>query len=833
MRAPMSWLREYVDLPAELSGRDLATALIGVGLEVETVDTVGADVNGPVVIGQVQRIAELTGFRKPIRYCAVDVGAENGGVRGIVCGATNFAVGDLVVVALPGSVLPGGFAISARETYGHTSDGMICSVAELSLGEDSSGILVLPAGTAPVGSPAAAVLGLGDEVLDIAVTPDRGYAMSLRGLAREAAIALGLHFTDPADRGRLDYPSPTGPVQPVVVADSAACTEFTAVHLSDVNPNADSPWWLQRRLAACGMRSVSLAVDVTNYVMLELGQPLHAFDAAALRGAIVVRRAKAGESLTTLDHVARPLDGDDLLITDDRGPIGLAGIMGGLDTEISATTTEIVLEAAHFAPDVIARMARRHKLPSEASRRFERGVDPALPWVASKRAAELLVGLGGGVIGAGLGVGGAEPAAAIPFDPALPARVSGAAIAPEEVSDSLQIVGARIEVTGDDQAARWLVTPPSWRPDLRDPADLVEEVVRIHGYQHLPATLPSPPAGRGLTPEQRLRRAASRALASFGLVEVLCYPFVGQSDYDALGLAQDDGRRRSTRLANPLSDEQGLLRTTLLPGLLTCAKRNLGRGRDGVALYETGLVFLPPEESTVPVSPGVDRRPSDGELAGIGRALPLQPHHAGVVFAGVLEQPGWWGPGRDGGWPEAIESARDLAAAVGVAVTIVPEPDVMPWHPGRCAAVQVDGVTIGHAGELHPRVVAAVGLPPRSAAMELDLDALIAAAPRHVGAPQVSTHPVAKEDVALIVGEEVPAAAVVDSLLRGSPELLESVRLFDEYTGSQIPPGHKSLAFALRFRAPDRTLTEAEVTAARDSAVAAVREDHEAVLRSV
>lgn len=832
MRAPMSWLREYVDLPAELTGRELATALIGIGLEVETVDTVGEDATGPLVVGQVRQIEELTEFRKPIRYCAVDVGPDSGGVRGIVCGATNFAVGDLVVVALPGSVLPGGFAISARETYGHISDGMICSVAELGLGEDSSGILVLPPDTAPVGAAAADVLGLGDEVLDIAVTPDRGYALSIRGLAREATIALNLHFSDPADRGRLDYPNPMGPVQPVVVAAPDDCTEFTAVHLSDVEPNAVSPWWLQRRLAACGMRSVSLAVDVTNYVMLELGQPLHAFDAAALRGAIVVRRATPGETLTTLDHVERGLGPDDLLITDDRGPIGLAGIMGGLDTEIAATTTEIVLEAAQFAPAVIARMARRHKLPSEASRRFERGVDPALPWIASKRAAELLVGLGGGTIGAGVGVGGPIPPAPIPFDPALPARVSGAAIAPEEVSDSLRLVGARVEATGDEEAARWLVTPASWRPDLRDPADLVEEVVRIHGYQHLPATLPSPPAGRGLTTDQRLRRAASRALACFGLVEVLSYPFVGESDYDALGLPNHDVRRRSTRLANPLSDEQGLLRTTLLPGLLACAKRNLGRGRDGVALYETGLVFQPHSVPVIPVSPGVSDRPTDEELELIGSALPRQPHHAGAVFAGVLTRPGWWGPGRDGGWPEAIESARHLAAALGVELTVVPATDVMPWHPGRCAALQLDGVTVGHAGELHPRVLAALGLPPRAAAMEIDLDAMIAAARGQVRAPRVSTHPVAKEDVALVVAAEVPAAAVVTSLRSGAPELLESVRLFDEYTGSQIPPGHKSLAFALRFRAPDRTLTEAEVTAARDSAVTAAQADHGAVLRS-
>lgn len=830
MRAPLSWLAEYVDLPPGITGRELAAALIGVGLEVETVDVIGDGTSGPLVIGRVEAIEELTEFRKPIRFCQVDVGAANGGVRGIVCGAQNFRVGDLVVVALPGTVLPGGFRIAARETYGHTSDGMICSAAELQLAGDHSGILVLPPDTAEVGAAAGPVLGLGDEVLDIAVTPDRGYCLSVRGIAREAATALAVDFADPALRSAGPYPDPDAPAPSVVVTDTEACSQFTAVRLSEVDPNAASPWWLQRRLLAGGMRSVSLAVDVTNYVMLELGQPLHAFDAGRITGPIQVRRAVPGEQLETLDHVRRELDPDDLLIADDSGPIGLAGTMGGLSTEISEGTTEVVLEAAHFAPDVVARSARRYKLPSEASRRFERGVDPALPWVASQRAAELLVGLGGGRIGGGTGVGEATPATVILFDPTLPERVAGTAIDGDQVTAALTAVGA--EIVDGPTVGTWAVRPPSWRPDLRDPADLVEEVLRLHGYENLPATLPSPPAGRGLTAPQRLRRAASRALAGAGLVEVLNYPFVGQQDYDQLGLDAEDPRRTSVTLANPLSDEQGQLRTTLLPGLLAAARRNLSRGADGVGIYETGLVFRPGARH-VPARVGVDGRPGEEELADLAKALPVQPLHAAAVLAGVREPAGWWGPAREAGWADAVECARALAAGLRADVTVeAVEKEIAPWHPGRCAALRLDGHTIGYAGELHPRVVTALGLPARTAAMEVDLGAVIDAAQELPAAPALSTYPVAKEDVALVVAEDVPAQDVARALRTGGGELLESVRLFDTYVGSQIPEGAKSLAFSLRFRARDRTLADAEVTAARDAAVAEATSAHGAVLRS-
>lgn len=820
MRVPIEWLREYAPIPADVAPRNISDALISAGLEVETVDVVGDGLAGPVVVGRVEHIEELSGFKKPIRYCQVDVGADHGGSRGIVCGATNFEVDDVVVVALPGSRLPGGFDISARKTYGHVSDGMICSARELGLGEEHDGILVLDTGTP--GEEAAPLLGIGEAVLDIAVTPDRGYCLSVRGVAREGAIACDVPYTDPA----LVYPEVVGSDGGVGVdvQDPTGCPQYIAVTLVGFDPQAASPTWLTRRLVAAGMRPISLAVDVTNYVMIELGQPLHAFDAATLEGDIVVRRAEPGETLVTLDHVVRTLDPDDLLIADASGPIGLAGTMGGLHTEISPATDRIVLEAASFDPTAVARMARRHRLPSEASRRFERGVDAQLPRRAAQRAIDLLQRFGGGEVSGVTIVGSPSVLPEIVMDPHLPARVAGTDIPSAEAASALRDIGA---ILNESTSQVWRVQPPSWRPDLRDPADLVEEVVRLHGYQNLPATLPAPPAGRGLTRNQRQRRAVSRALAHDGFIETLCYPFLGEAEVTALGV--DGDQSEALRLANPLSDEADELRTTLLPGLMTAARRNLSRGAQGVALFEMGLVFLPRAQSEV-VRPGVAGPPSPPEVTGLAAMLPDQPRHLAALVAGNthLRSPADTAAEP---WRLAIRAARVAAAALGVTLTVRPDAEHMPWHPGRCARLVVAGEPVGYAGELHPRVVEAAELPARSAAMELNLDLLLAAAPDVVQAPQVWTFPVVKEDVALIVADEVTAADVAAALRVGGGELLESVRFFDEYRGAQLPQGTKSLAYALRFRAADRTLSDAEVAQARQSAVAEASAKYDAVLR--
>ncbi|MFH8491393.1 phenylalanine--tRNA ligase subunit beta [Streptomyces longisporoflavus] len=834
MRVPLSWLREYVDLPASETGRDVQAKLIEVGLEVETVEQTGAGLTGPLVVGKVLTIEELEGFKKPIRFCTVDVGSANGTgePQEIVCGARNFAVGDKVVVVLPGAVLPGDFKIAARKTYGKTSHGMICSGDELGMGDDGSGgIIVLPP-EHEAGTDAIKLLELVDEVLDIAVTPDRGYALSMRGVARETAIAYGLPLRDPA---LLDVPAPNALGYPVKISDPMGCDRFTARTVTGLRPEARSPIWLQRRLQKAGMRPISLAVDVTNYVMLELGQPLHAYDRSRIQGTIGVRRAEQGEKFTTLDGVKRVLDAEDLVITDDRGPIGLAGVMGGANTEIAdheetAGTTDVVIEAAHFDAISIARTARRHKLPSEAAKRFERGVDPQAASAAAQRTVDLLVLLAAGTAESGVTeviAPSAPHTISMPAD--HPDKVAGVTYGRETVVRRLQEVGC--DVYGQDALT---VTVPSWRPDLAEPNDLAEEVIRLEGYENLPSTLPKPPAGRGLTDRQRLHRRIGRALAGSGFVEAPNYPFLGEQVFDQLGFEAGDPVRRVVKLVNPLSDEEPALRTTLLPGLLGALRRNEGRGSHDLALFETGLVFKPREEARVAVRLPVDRRPTAEEIASLTEALPVQPRHAAVVLAGAREQAGWWGKGRPAEWADAIEAARTLAAESGTEL-LVRQGQYGPWHPGRCAelAVVIDGAeqVIGHAGELHPRVVKALGLPARTCAMELDLDRLEAASAGVPQGPKISTFPVATQDVALVVDGDVPAAVVEDVLREGAGALLESIRLFDVFTGEQIGAGKKSLAYALRFRAADRTLTVDEASAARDAAVALAAERTGAVLR--
>ena len=807
MRVPLSWLREYAAVPADVVPDDLAHELIRAGLEVEKVETYGDDISS-VVVGEVLEIEELTEFKKPIRYVQVDVGE---GPRGVVCGATNFKVGDRVPVVLPGGVLPGGFEVTARQTYGRTSNGMICSARELAIGDDHGGILVLEP-DAPIGRDIVEHLALRDTVLDIAVTPDRGYQLSVRGVAREAATALGVAFDDPGIRW-AEPANDQGHEVRIEAVDG--CTRYVARVVRGVDATRPSPPWMQRRIALAGMRPISLAVDITNYVLLGVGQPLHAFDLATVTGAIVVRRAQPGERLVTLDGVDRLLEPDDLVIADSTGAIALAGVMGGRTTEVGESTTDVLVESAHFTPVGIARTSRRLRLISEASKRFEREVDPAVAPVAAQLAVDLLERLGGGQADPGVTDADERPERPVIVLAANAAgRIAGRDYDAASVRRRLVEVGC--EVIGHDPLE---VHPPSWRPDLLGTAELCEEVIRLEGYDTVPSELPDVPAGRGLTREQRLRRRAGRALAAAGFVEITSYPVMGEPVLDAMRVPADDERRRALRMANPLSEQEPLLRTTLLPGLFAAVARNLSRGATDLALSETGLVFQP--RAGAPTAPelGVDRAPTAEERQALDAALPAQPRHVAVVVTGSRVPAGWWGGAEPAGWADAVQAARDVATELSVELS-VRRGDRAPWHPGRCAELVVAGAVVGHAGELHPAVVAELGLPRRTAAMELDLDALVAAAPEVVPAPAVSTYPVATQDVALVVGETVPAAEVEAALRDGAGELLEGVRLFDVYTGEQVGEGQRSLAYALRFRAPDRTLTVEETTAARDAAVA-------------
>jgi len=828
MKAPLSWILDHVDVPAGTTTEHITDRLTLTGLKLEAVESPGREITGPLVIGRVlTKEPEPQKNGKTINWCTVDVGDANGTgePQGIVCGAHNFEPGDLVVTVLPGGVLPGGFEIGARKTYGRLSAGMICSARELGLGDDHDGIIVLPPDAGEPGQDARPVLGLDEETIELEINPDRAYALSIRGIAREVLVSVegASGFRDPAVR---DTPAANGDGHPVVVEDAEGCPVFVARKVTGFDPAAPTPDFMVRRITAAGMRPISLAVDVTNYVMLETGRPIHGYDADKLSGAIVVRRAREGETLTTLDGSKRTLDPADLVVTDDSGIIGLGGVMGGETTEISDSTTSILVEAAHWDAVSMYRTGRRHKITSEAGKRNERGVDPTICEAAADRVVELLVEHGGGRAEQGVTVVGTPPAmpvVAVAGD--LAARVSGMPITEERSVECLRAVGCVVEGNGTLS-----VTPPPWRPDLTDAQDFSEEVVRLVGYDQVPSVLPTPPSGRGLTRAQQLRRRVGRTLAGEGFVEVVSFPFVGEPDLDALGLPADDPRRDLLKLSNPLNAEAAYMTTTLLPGVLRAASKNVGHGNADVAIFETGTVTLPRHAGPAAILP-VDRRPTEAEFAALDAALPAQPLHLAVVAVGDAVAGGWWGEARPVSWADAVEAVRSVAAALGLEVT-ASAAEVAPWHPGRCAELSVDGEVVGHAGEVHPTVCHAFGLPKRTVAAEVDLDLLIARAVHLRQAPTFSSYPLAKEDVALVVDDSVPAAAVEAALREGAGPLLESIRLFDVYTGDQVGEGKKSLAYALRFRAPDRTLKEGEAAAARDAAVALAAERTGAVQRA-
>jgi phenylalanyl-tRNA synthetase beta chain len=816
MRLPYSWLRDVIAAGApgwEPHADELEQTLIRIGHEVEEVITVGP-VSGPLRIGRVTEIEELTDFKKPIRAVKADVGETE--PRDIVCGATNFAVGDLVVVALPGTVLPGDFTIATRKTYGRTSDGMICSVAELNLGTDHSGILVLPPGTAQPGAPAADVLGLDDVVFHLAITPDRGYCLSVRGMAREIACAYDLEFVDPADVRALPV---EGEALPVTIEGGTGVVRFGLRPVTGIDPTAVSPWWMQRRLLLSGIRAISPAVDVTNYVMLELGHPMHAHDRSLITGGFTVRFAEPGETVVTLDDIERTLDPRDVLIVDDVATAAIGGVMGAGTTEVRDTTTDLMLEAAVWDPAAVSRTQRRLHLASEAGRRYERTVDPAISVAALDRAAGLLADIAGGTVEPTLTdwrgdpprEDWSQPPVSMAAD--LPDRTAGVDYADGTTGRRLTQIGAVVVTDGD----RVTATPPSWRPDLRQPADLVEEVLRLEGLEIIPSVLPQAPAGRGLDPAQKRRRAIGKSLALGGYVEILPTPFLPAGVFDQWGLPADDARRRTTQVLNPLESDRPRLATTLLPALLEALGRNVSRGTVDVALYAIAQVVEPTVDTRAVERIPTERRPTDDEIATLDASLPRQPQHVGVVLAGLREPAGPWGPGRPVEAADAFEAVRVIGRAAGAELTLRAA-HYLPWHPGRCAEVVIgNGAVVGHAGQLHPAVVERSGLPKGTCAVELDLDAIPIT--EALPAPVVSPFPAVFQDVSLIVGEDVAASLVVDAVRDGAGELLEEVRLFDVYTGPQIGDGRKSVTLALRFRAGDRTLTEDEASAARDAAV--------------
>ena len=815
MRLPYSWLRDVVQAGApgwDVSADELEQTLIRIGHEVEEIIPVGP-VTGPLTIGRVLEIEELTEFKKPIRAVKVDVGEAQ--PRDIVCGATNFAVGDIVAVALPGTVLPGDFTISKRKTYGRTSDGMICSTAELNLGTDHSGILVLPPGTAEPGTPAADVLGLDDVVFHLAITPDRGYCLSVRGMAREIACAYDLDYVDPADVPTLPV---AGQALPVTIQPGTGVLRFGLRPVTGIDPNAVSPWWMQRRLLLSGIRAISPAVDVTNYVMLEFGHPMHAHDRGLITGGFKVRFAEPGETVVTLDDIERKLDPGDVLIVDDVATAAIGGVMGAGTTEVRDSTTDVLLEAAVWDPATVSRTQRRLRLYSEAGRRYERCVDPAISVAALDRCAALLADIANGTVEPTLTDWRGDPPrddwsgppVSMPAD--LPDRTAGVDYAEGTTQRRLTQIGADVVVDGE----RVTATPPSWRPDLRQSADLVEEVLRLEGLEIIPSVLPLAPPGRGLSTTQKRRRAIGKSLALNGYIEILPTPFLPAGVFDQWGLPDDDPRRNATQVVNPLESDRPQLATTLLPSLLEALGRNVSRGAVDVALFAIAQVVEQTSDTRAVERIPTDRRPNDDEIATLDASLPNQPQHIGVVLAGFREPAGPWGPGRPVEARDALEAVRVIGRAAGVELTLRAA-QYLPWHPGRCAEVLVGDTVVGHAGQLHPAAIERAGLPKGTCAAELNLDAIPIT--EALPAPAVSPFPAVFQDVSLIVGDDVAAQTVVDAVRDGAGALLEDVRLFDVYTGPQIGEGRKSLTLALRFRAEDRTLTEDEASVAREAAV--------------
>ena len=818
MKIPLSWLKEYVTLPAKITSEQISQAFVKVGFEIESIEEQGADLKGPLVVGKVLSIEELSEHKKPIRFVGLDVGEKK--TRYVICGARNFKVNDLVVVALPGALLPGDFKISARETYGKISDGMICSAKEIGISDEHAGIIVLQEGK--IGQDAIALLDVRDVIFDVSVNPDRGYAMSVRGLARELAGSLQVKYVDPADPkiakkfGKNSNPKAVS----VKIEDKSGADQIYIRTLDQVNVKKSTPLWMQRRIEKCGMRSISLAVDITNYVMLELGQPLHAFDAQYIMGGLRVVRAGKFTKLTTLDKVDRKLDPDNLLIADAKTPLALAGTMGGLTSEVSSMTTKIALEAAHFDPLSISRNSRSHNLSSEASRRMERNTDPALAEIASARATQLLIDLADAKYVGTSQAGSPIKNRKVKISQTQISKYLGFPYTAKQVKSALLLIGCKVAGSGD----LLTVEVPTWRPDLINFADFAEEIARLNSYDLIPATLPTGKDGARLNDMQYRKRAVAISLANQGFTEVINYPFVSQEMVDLLGFTGD--RAKSFKIANPMSEEFPLLRTHLLPGLLTTAVRNIGRGSKNLAIFEIGTIFRNTTPLGKAVNPGISKRPSEKVIKDIYDGVPKQMLFVGAVVTGETILSDWQGSGSKFNWSDAIAKAEEIIESTGNDYEIFSS-DLAPWHPGRCAELRVNGKPVAHAGELHPRVITALNLPERSCAFAVILSELPSAGVTK--APAIWSFPAVVQDVALVVESKISAADLTAAIKQGAGPLLESIVLFDRY--DQMAGNKVSLAFTLTFRASDRTLTSDEVALYRDQAIAQAAKSVGAVLR--
>jgi phenylalanyl-tRNA synthetase beta chain len=800
MRVPVSWLRSYAD-PGS-SAEEIADTLTMAGDKVERLDRAGVGEEGGFVVGKVLEVERHPDADR-LSVCTVDDGS--GEPRTIVCGAPNVASGQTVAVALPGAVMPDGTKLGEAKLRGVRSSGMILAEDELGIGTDHAGIMVLADGVP--GQPLADHLQIADEVIELEVTPNRPDVMGVYGVARDLHAVTGASLAeDPTDHDPEPSGDDTAADHASVEIDPEICLRFTARVFEDVRIGP-SPAWLKQRLMAAGQRPISNVVDITNYVMLTTGQPLHAFDLDRVRGArIVVRRAEDGETMTTLDGVERSFGPDMALVCDAEGPSGIAGIMGGEISEVSDSTRRVLMEAATWVGPNIMRTSKALALRSEASARFEKQLHPDQAEAAQRLAARLMVELTGGRLVPGTLDEYPAPRgnAVVQLRHERMERLLGERIDPDEVEAILGRLGFEL-VPG----AGWRV--PSWRDsDVRREADLIEEVARIHGLDKLPTTLPARQSAVGrLTEAQRLRRRLEDVLRDRGLDETVSYSFISPVALERLRLA--DAPRLA--LDNYLSEEQSVMRPLLIPGLLDAVHHNVAHGRSDVALFESARAFLPDG-------------PLDGAPEGSPRgATPArEPHHLAAV-ATVAQPAGWRTPERPADFYSARALVEALLGAAGVEWTA--EPAALPFlHPGRAATVvAAGGRELGWVGELHPAVTRAWEIEATLAGFDLDLDAVTAAAGTGAGFRDVTGFPAVRQDIAVVVPDEVPAARVEEAVRTGGGELLDALGVFDLYRGEQVGEGNKSLALRLEFRASDRTLTDDEVAERRgaiESAIAAL-----------
>jgi len=781
VKVPLRWLQEFIDLPTT-DLEELSYGFDMLGLTVEGIEEHKADWS-EVVVGRVVEISAHPDADR-IRVCQVDTGS---GPEQIICGAWNFEEGAIVAVAKPGAVLPGDFEIGQRTIRGVESNGMICSERELGLGDNHEGILVLDSDV-EVGSVFADVIEVPDHVFDLDVTPNRPDALSIVGVARD----LGAYFG-------IDHHVPLLELNPVAgataisveIADSTGCRRFTAREIRNVTIEP-SPFRIRHRLHKVGVRSISNVVDVTNYVMFELGHPLHAFDADSITGSrLVVKRATTGDTLETLDGEKRTLEPDDLIIYDDAGPTSMSGTMGGARSEVSDETTRILMEAASWDPPTIMNMWRRHDLRSEAATRFERGVDSNLADIANQRASAMVALLTGGEV-----LEGAVDEIAIQVNPAVVEltiheveRQLGPDFTVDHVTDILQRLGMSV-----DGADPMTVTVPTYRPDVSRPADLVEEVARIHGFDKFEATLPTGPTG-GLTIEQKRQRLINETLAALGLDQAINLPFVGVEDLRNLGMTADDGDLLTIK--NPLRDEESKLRPTMLPGLLNSLRYNISHGAASVSLFEIGRVFFPTPSAENP-------------------RLPKQIDRLAWAAIGMTGLAGLEGPSTEVDGSLSLAIWRRLADVLRLDDVLLETASPSGYHPGRTAAVSIAGVSIGHVGELAPSAAKAFELSGRVAVAELDLSQLLVPLDP-VLAQSPSVFPFVDFDLSFLVAADARASDLVESTTSAGAKLVESARVFDEYKG--VGEGRRALAIRYRLRAPDRTLSNEEVAPIRKAMI--------------